>query len=210
MKRGAWLPVCGLVVVSLVACGGADQSPLLQSSGGHSGNDASVSNDGGTTVDSGGSDVTVQDAPSVQDVVTVDVPVGPPDSKIQCGPNLTCSAKTQVCCATVGFQFTYQCVSSVGDCAGANDIPISCSSGDNCASQGHPGDICCGTGNGPQNPSNLCQQSDTASQVQCQTTCDPQQGEFEIGCSPQLQNCTDNTQTCIASKCTLPGYGLCQ
>lgn len=205
MKNRSWLVVCGFVV----ACGGAIDSPLLEDSG-TSGNDASTQPDVGPPTEAGKKDVDVQDAPTVQDVVTVDVPVGPPDSQIHCGQS-TCSAQTQVCCATYGTTTTFQCVGSLGDCSGSNQVPISCSSGDNCTSQGNAGFICCATSGGPQNPNPVCSQYDTPVQVQCQQTCDAQQGEFQVGCNPQqTQSCIDPNQVCIASKCTLPGFGICQ
>ena len=59
----------------------------------------------------------------IPDVVTVDVPIGPADSKIHCG-NTTCSAQTQVCCMTVGNPSTFACVNSVNDCNGGDQVPI--------------------------------------------------------------------------------------
>ena len=80
-----------------IACGGADQSPLLGGDSGEgppdsSGVDASTNDTGGPD------DVTVSDVIGIKDAVTIDVPVGPADSKIKCGPTLTCSAQKQVCC----------------------------------------------------------------------------------------------------------------
>ncbi len=202
MKRVIWL---GLALGCL-ACGGADQSSLL--------------GDGGNAADEGiGTDVTVppQDSgPPTKDVVTVDVPiadvvvpdspVGPPDSLIHCGSALTCDAKTQICCKHTFSSQQYQCVSSVNDCMGNGDVPIECSSNDNCVSQGNPGYICCadannaGTGN--------CTNYTVASSVSCQADCS-QQGQVPVGCSQQVQDCPYPNQTCIVSICTLPGYTIC-
>jgi hypothetical protein len=199
-----------LLVVGVVGgCGGAIDSPLLDDSGTGGPEDSSVLPDSGKQ-DGGPVEDAVVDVPVIEDVVVVDVPVGPPDSKIHCGPSLECSAQNEVCCATVGTPFSYACVGSLNDCSGQDQIPINCSSGENCASEGQAGFICCASPGGPPNPNATCNQFETASQVMCQQSCDPQQGEFEVGCNPNLQNCTDNTQSCITSKCTLPGYGICQ
>ncbi len=192
-----------------VACGGADQSTLLQDSG-----QQQQQPDGSVPVDSGAPDNTVVDAvadvPVIQDVVTVDVPVKPADSKIQCGTS-TCSAQTQLCCYHVGNTTKqYECVSALSDCQGTNDVPVNCSNGDNCASQGNPGYICCAQTGGPPNPSLQCGNSTSAASVACQATCDIQQGEFEVGCSVQLQNCHDNNLTCALSACSLPGFDICR
>ena len=199
------LGVCGGVLFA--ACGGATDTPLLGDSGQQqtdaTAQDTGSGNDGGTQ-----KDVTVEDAPVIVDVVTVDVPVGPPDSKIKCGQT-TCSAQTQVCCATVSNTIQFACVASVSDCANSDQVPIACASQENCASQGNAGFVCCGLPNGPQNPISQCSQFTTASGTQCQASCDTQNGEFEVGCSVQTQNCTDTQQTCINSQCTLPGYTLC-
>ena len=196
-----------IVCASFTACGGATDTQLFDDAG-QPQNDATAQ-DTGTGKDSGGPpDVTVQDV-VVKDVVTVDVPVGPPDSKIHCGTT-TCSAQTQVCCATYGTQTTFKCVASLGDCAGTQDVPITCSSNDNCASQGQAGDVCCASGQGPVNQNPNCQQFSVAAQVQCQATCDANAGEFQVGCSTQLQNCIDTAQSCINSQCTLPGMTICR
>jgi hypothetical protein len=191
----------------LVACGGADGSQLFDDAG-QPENDATAPDTGGGKDGGDTQDVTVQDV-TVVDVQTVDVPIGPADSKIHCGTT-SCSAQTQVCCATFGSTTTYACVSSPSDCQGAEQVPISCTSGENCASQGNGGDVCCASGQGPINPSPTCQGFDTVAQVVCQTSCDVNQGEFEVGCSVQTQDCVDTTATCITSKCTLPGITICQ
>ena len=200
------LGAAGCAVFS--ACGGATDTNLFDDAGQQ--NDATAQ-DTGTGTDGGNpeKDVTVQDQ-VVVDAIFVDVPVKPADSKIHCGTT-TCSAQTQVCCASFGTTTTtYACVSSTSDCQGTNQVPISCTSGDNCASQGNSGDICCASGQGFINPNPTCQGYDTVAQVMCQSTCDINQGEFEVGCSTQAQNCTDTAQTCITSKCTLPGITICQ
>ena len=199
----------GLACAGFAACGGATDSQLLNDSGQPEQDatqpDTSPGPDSGPTTDAGPS----QDVTPIPDVVTVDVPVLPPDSKIHCG-NSTCSAQTQVCCMTVGNPNTFACVNSVNDCGGTDQVPVSCSSSENCASQGNSGYLCCGTPNGPQSANPTCNGFSMASQVQCQATCDSQVGEFEVGCSTQTQNCSDTQLQCIASQCTLPGYTLCR
>jgi hypothetical protein len=194
--------------VTFAACGGADGTQLFDDAG-QPVKDATAQDTGGGT--DGGNpdkDVTVEDA-VVVDAVTVDVPVGPPDSKIHCG-TASCSAQNQVCCATFGTTTTYACVASESACQGSDQVPISCSSNDNCASQGNSGFVCCASGQGPQNPNVNCQQFTTTAQVACQATCDANQGEFQVGCSVQTQNCIDTSQSCITSQCTLPGLTICR
>lgn len=206
----SWLFVRGLVCGAIVACGGADQTPLLGDSG-QPEQDATQVVDTGIGVDAGQKDApTVEDAPTVIDVVTVDVPNKPADSKIHCGTT-TCSAQNEVCCYHVGNTTKqFECVSSANDCTGTDDVPITCGSSDNCVSEGLAGDVCCGLPNGPQNPSSSCGNFSGASAAQCQTSCDAQNGEFEVGCSIQQQNCSDSQQQCITSQCTLPGFSICR
>jgi hypothetical protein len=206
MKRVILLGL-GLVVA---ACGGTDQSTLLADGGGTNPGD-----DGGSQPD-----VTVppQDAAptqdavapqdsSVVDVVTVDVPVGPPDSKIQCGTNLTCDAQTQICCHHMFSAQQYQCVASINDCAASGDVPIACSSNDNCVSQGTPSYTCCATVGGQGQ--GTCSNSTVAFDVSCQADC-TQQDQVPVGCNKQPNTCPDpQNQTCITSQCTLPGYNIC-
>jgi len=192
---------------AFAACGGADGTQLFDDAG-EPQNDATAPDTGGGK--DGGNpdkDVTVQDV-VVVDVPTVDVPIKPVDSKIHCGTT-SCSAQTQVCCATFGTTTTWACVSSVNDCQGTQQVPVTCTSQDNCASQGQAGDICCASGQGPFNQNPNCQNFSTAAQVQCQSTCDSNAGEFEVGCSTQTQNCVDTQQQCITSQCTLPGLTIC-
>ncbi len=208
MERVASLLLGAFISGVLVACGGADGTQLFDDAG-QPLNDATAQ-DTGSGQDAGNppQDATTQDAILI-DVVTVDVPIGPQDSKIHCGTT-SCSAQTQVCCATFGATTTFACVSSTNDCQGSDQTAISCTSGDNCTSQGNSGDVCCASGQGPINPNPSCQGFDTAAQVMCQSSCDANQGEFEVGCSLQTQNCVDTSATCITSKCTLPGITICQ
>ena len=205
MKR-LFLLELGLVW-AVAACGGTDQSTLLADGGNSSGNDGG--NGADVTVpqkDSGpAQDVNAPSDVSVVDVVTVDAPVGPPDSKIQCG-NSTCDAKTQVCCGHYATQWTFGCVATLGDCSNTGDVPITCSTDDNCVSQGQPGYVCCATVGGQG--SGTCGNSTLASVVQCQATC-TQQNEVPVGCDPQLQNCVDPQAQCIKSQCTLAGFNIC-
>lgn len=208
MIRVASLFSGAIVCASFAACGGATDTPLFDDAG--QPQDDATAQDTGSGKDVGNpeKDVTTPDV-GVQDVVTVDVPIKPADSKIHCGTS-TCSAQTQVCCATFGNTTTYACVSSLSDCTGTQQVPITCSSQDNCASQGLAGDICCASGQGPTNPNPNCANFSTTGQVQCQATCDPNAGEFEVGCSTQTQNCIDTSQSCITSQCTLPGMNICR
>jgi len=193
---------------AVAACGGADQSTLLADGGSGSGNDGG--NGADVTVppkDSGpAQDVNAPSDVSVVDVVTVDVPVGPPSSKIRCGTTLTCDAQTQICCHHTFSAQQYQCVTSLNDCAASGDVPISCSSNDNCISQGTPSYVCCanvgGTGSGN------CANSAIATDVSCQADC-TQQNQVPVGCDTNLQNCADPQLQCITSQCTLPGYDIC-
>ena len=203
MKR-LFLLELGLVW-ALAACGGADQSTLLADGGGG----ATDGGGGGQDVtvppkkDSGPPDVVVQDV-VVQDVVAVDVPVGPPTSTIQCG-STTCDAKTQICCFHPATQ-QGTCVNGINNCNGFGDVPVSCSSDANCASQGTPSYVCCanvggqGTGN--------CSNSAIATDVSCQPDC-TQQNQVPVGCDTNLQNCADPQLQCFTSQCTLPGYNIC-
>jgi len=208
MGRLASLFLGAFICAAFAACGGATDTPLLDDAG--QPQDDATAQDTGSGKDAGNpdKDVTTQDV-DVQDVVTVDVPIKPADSQIHCGTT-SCSAQTQVCCATFGTTTTFKCVSSLNDCTGAQDVPLTCSSQENCNSQGLSGDICCASGQGPFNENPTCQNYSVAAQVQCQATCDQNAGEFEVGCNVQTQNCTDNTATCINSKCTLPGLTICQ
>lgn len=191
-------------------CSGAPDTDLLADSGGVTPtedagglpqNDAAPTEpDATTTVDaSEGHDATttVDAAP--------DVPVGPPDSKIQCGQQ-ACSAQNEICCWHQGStQNPYECVSNIGDCSGTTDVPITCSSHENCDSQGNTGDSCCATGG--NFGAGACYGYDVASVVACKPSCDVT--DYEIGCSVQKQNCTDGISTCVVSKCTDPGVTMC-
>ena len=204
MKR-LFLLELGLVW-AVTACGGADQSTLLADGG------------GGTLDGGGGQDVTVppnkdsgplQDVNvppdvSVVDVVTVDVPVGPPTSTIQCG-STTCDAQTQICCFHPATQ-QGTCMNSISNCNGFGDVPVSCSSDANCVSQGTPSYVCCANVGGQG--SGGCANSAIATDVSCQADC-TQQNQVPVGCDKQLQNCADPQLTCYTSQCTLPGYNIC-
>jgi hypothetical protein len=180
------------------ACGGADQSPLLGGDGG-----------GPPPVDAGGQDVAMQqdtgamDVVSVKDVVTVDVPVGPPDSKIQCGPSLTCSAQNEVCCHHTASITAWECVTDVSACNNAGDVPIGCSSHDNCTSQGEPSYICCAD----VQQGTMCV---VATDVSCMATCDSSMDQIQVGCSTTDACLDPTTPTCKSSTCTLPGYNICE
>ncbi len=198
----------------LFACSGSNPNDLLGDSGGavvDSG--ISPSDDASVTPDAvGPDDATVADAPTPPDAAHLvdaapDVPVGPPDSKVQCGPNLTCSAQNELCCNhTTSTTKPYECVTSASSCSAIDDVPIACSTPVNCASQGNPSYQCCATGGAFG--TGQCYNYDVAVSVACKPDC-ASAGDYEIGCSLQQQNCSDSMQTCIISKCTLPGYTMC-
>jgi hypothetical protein len=147
-------------------------------------------------------DASVDDAPTMIDAVTVDVPVKPADSMIQCGTTLTCSAQTQVCCHhSQSISKPYECVSSISDCAEPADVPIGCSGVANCVSQGTPSYICCAnTAN-----TGACE---TATDVSCMATCDTGGTQLKIGCSGS-DPCPTNAPMCRMSTCSLSGYLFC-
>jgi hypothetical protein len=193
MKQWTWL---SLLLCS--ACGGADQSNLF--------NDAGDQVDAGSQMDSAATDtgsqndVTVPDSPATKDAV-VDVPVGPGDSKIKCGPTLTCSAQTQLCCHhPQSLNNPYECVADISSCSGVTDVPIGCSDHENCVSQGVSSDVCCAN---TQNNG----QCAVATDISCMSTCDPNAGQVQVGCS-STDPCP-STQTCKVSTCTLVGYPIC-
>ncbi len=198
-QRTLLLATVAALASALVACGGADQNPLLGEGGVL---DSSAPADASVPDTAPPSDATVIDSPGPADVNTVDVPVGPKDSRIMCGTSLTCSAQTEVCCHHTSSIKPYECVATVGDCANPDDIPISCSMHDNCASQGNPTYVCCGdiTSN-----SGACS---TLGDVSCQATCDPQSDQLQVGCSG-TDPCPTDTPNCKVSTCTLPGYNIC-
>jgi hypothetical protein len=206
VKRITWL----LGAAFVVACGGADQTTLLDDSGApdqSTGVDASQ-----PPPDAGINDATLppddapSDAPTIIDVVTVDVPIKPIDSQIQCGTT-TCSAQTQLCCHHTGnINTPFECVAGFNDCKDTGDVPINCSTPANCASEGDPGDVCCAEPGGP--PLNGgCTGFTSPSSVGCKATCTGQ-GEFIVGCTTQLD--CPNTETCGQSTCSLPGYEICK
>jgi hypothetical protein len=190
---------CSGMSSDLLADAGSPGADAASAADAASGPDASTGEDAARPADAAGNDATAEDA-------TPDVHTGPPDSKIQCGPQLACSAQNQICCWHQGSTTTpYQCVTSVGDCSGMNDVPITCSTPDNCASQGHPGYQCCATtGN---LGSGQCYAYDVASVVACKSSCGVT--DYEIGCSVKQQDCSDGISTCIVSKCTVPGDTMC-
>jgi hypothetical protein len=194
-----------------VACSGADNILLDDSGGVQPTDDAGVvqpdasTGQDGTVADSSTEDVEHPKDASVVDVV-IDTWTGPPDSKIQCGPQTTCSAQKEMCCwHQSSTTKPFECVTSGSSCAGMYDVVMTCSTPDNCASQGNAGYQCCATGG--NFGWNTCQGYDVASSVTCKSQCATY--DYEIGCSVQQQNCSDSLQTCIVSKCTAPGDTMC-
>ena len=199
------------LAAGVVACSGADGTGLLDDSGtqptddGSTALDASPNQDGTTVVDaSQPDDVEHPKDASVVDAAP-DVPIGPPDSKIQCGTS-SCSAQNETCCwHQSSTTKPFECVKSTSSCAGMYDVVMTCSTPDNCASQGNAGFQCCATGGNLG--WNTCSGYDVASAVTCKASCDPT--DYELGCSVQQQNCSDSLQKCVVSKCTVPGETMC-
>jgi hypothetical protein len=54
-----------------------------------------------------------------------------------------------------------------------------------------------------------CEDYDVATVVACKSSCDPVT-DYQVGCSVKSQNCTDTTQTCVVSKCTVPDDTFCE
>jgi hypothetical protein len=138
-----------------------------------------------------------------------DVAMGPPDSQIQCGPSTTCSAQTQVCCwHSTNTVTPFECLSSITACSGAADVPMTCSTAANCASQGLPGSICCATLD--SQGTGMCAGDAVPSIARCKTSCTASASEYQIGCDTTAQNCADSTRTCYDTQCDVPGGGtLC-
>ena len=195
--------VCAVALLAL-GCSGTDPGQLFDDSG-------------TGPVDSGSPDAVVQqdasapndatspnDAAMAMDVqaadVTPDTYVGPPDSKIQCGPSLTCSAQAQACCWHQGSNTKpYECVSGPSSCAGVTDVLVTCSTNDNCASQGNPSYTCCATGG--NFGTGTCSGADIATVVACKSSCTDIE-DYQVGCSVTLQNCSDTTG--LASSASAP------
>ncbi|HSQ65122.1 MAG TPA: hypothetical protein VLM85_17995 [Polyangiaceae bacterium] len=202
---------CGLLFVT-AACSGVNPDNLLDDAG-IAAPDASsppvddaAAPDGGTPPDATIADASTEDVTHPADAAP-DVHVGPADSTIDCGPTLKCSAQNELCCHHGGTTTNpYECVSSPASCAGIDDVPIACSTQANCTSQGNPTYVCCATANGWG--SGQCYNYDIATSVACKSDCTGAT-DYEIGCSVQQQNCSDSLQTCVVSKCTLPGYTMC-
>jgi len=193
-----------------VGCSGADNI-LLGDSGTQPTEDAAVvQNDAAPTEDATTIvDATTEDVEHPKDANVVDVApdisTGPPDSKILCGTT-SCSAQKEMCCwHQSSTTKPYECVTSGSSCAGTYDVVMTCSQPDNCASQGHAGYQCCATGG--NYGWNTCSGYDVASSVTCKSQCATY--DYELGCSVQQQNCSDSSQTCIVSKCTVTGDTMC-
>jgi hypothetical protein len=198
------------IAAGVVACSGANDI-LLGDSGTQPTDDGSViqpdaqAEDVSTIADASTEDVEHPKDANVVDVAP-DISTGPPDSKVQCGPTTTCSAQKEMCCwhqSSTTKQF--ECVTSTTSCAGIYDVVMTCSSSDNCASQGNAGYQCCATGGNLG--WNTCYNYDVASSVTCKSQCDT--FDYELGCSVQQQNCSNSQQTCIVSKCTAPSDTMC-
>jgi hypothetical protein len=203
VRRGSCVPF----VLLLAACSGSDATGLLGDSGTQP--DVSIVDAGAqetsTQNDAATEDVNVQDA--VADV-TLDLNIGPADSRIQCGPSITCSAQQQACCWHMGNNTTpFECVTDVSSCNGTYDVPMTCSTPDNCASQGNPSYSCCATG-GNFGMGSQCEGYDVATVVACKSSCAIT--DYQVGCSVKSQNCSDTTQTCVVSKCTVPDDTFCE
>lgn len=127
------------------------------------------------------------------------------DASVACG-NAVCDGQTPVCCVTIGNQWTYQCVASSASCTGQSQFAQTCASSAACTS----GMICCGLPGGPPNPNQQCLGYVTPSKISCASSCTGGNGDFEVGCNVQAQNCKDITKTCAISTCTLPNQTVCK
>ncbi len=200
----AWM---GLSLM-LAACGGATTSDL-QGDAAPNGTKTDAGDQDATTRKDAGPPVQdaspVDDGPTTVDVDQPDVPVGPPDSKIHCG-GTTCSAQSEFCCRSgnVSNAYTYTCMANADSakCTSFGDVAITCSSKENCVSQGSAGDVCCAQ-------VVQGQQCTLATQTACQSSCNGQAGEFEVGCDPQQVNSCGVNATCKVSQCSLIGYPIC-
>jgi len=211
MKSFSHAALAAIAGALVAGCSGIS-SDLLVDSGSQPQDDAASVVDSSAPVEaSSGEDATAPEDASVPEEASVvdatpDVHTGPPDSKIQCGPNLGCSAQNEMCCWHMeSTNKPYECVSDISGCSGTYDVPMTCSSPDNCASQGNAGYQCCATGG--NYGEGQCYAYDVATVVACKSSCGIT--DYEIGCSVQKQNCSDSLETCVVSKCTVPGDTMC-
>ena len=188
-----------LMVMLLLACGGASKSDLFAGGGtdspnvdGGAGADASVSSDGGTTADARPNDGSVSDV----SVVDTGVDAAPQDG-IRCGATF-CTPGTQVCCRGAGVNPTFSCVNPAG-CQGISQLPIPCDDANDCTAMGRPGDVCCVT----------VDFSSRAASLACTSAGKCDGNEFVIACNPADADPCPNGGTCSKSSGTLPGYMLC-
>ena len=189
----------------LVACSGADGSPLLDGQdasappidasqtidASHPNEEAGPPQDAGNSNDAGGE----KDATPVKDSA-------PPyqDPGIGCG-NTDCDPQSNLCCGTVTsyypqYTYSFACepLSDLVQCAAG--IGVYCDSDHDCPNNG----ICCG---------DLDWQGHY-SKVSCKTTCTGSvYGYTQVHfCDPKAPDC-DSGQTCTAST-ALSGYFVCQ
>lgn len=138
---------------------------------------------------------------SVPDVNMPDT-APPPVSTIQCGTT-PCDSATDICCRTGagGSTMTYECQTDPGTCNGGDQIVIACSSDQNCADQGMPGNVCC---------VDIVQgmTSTIATGVSCRAPADCMAMDTLRTCDMKMPMCPMG-QTCHLSKLTLPGYNIC-
>lgn len=167
-------------VSGLVACGGIDESDLFAggdggaSSSSDSGKADSAAKDGSAVVDSG---------PSASGNVVA----------CTSGP---CNVGDAVCCESPDGTGT---CTRAPNCTGDKQLPIPCDDANDCTQLGHPGDLCCATGDNNGN----------VTSVECRSVsnCRPDNGQTNL-CDPTASAPCTNGGTCTPSV-SLPGYYLC-
>lgn len=211
-----------IVVVALgvaggagMACGGATDSGLFGGSGfTSSGNDGGVTlSDGGITHEDGSTGFDAGAVPDASEQKDTGVPPPPKDSGppppvdpgVHCG-GTECPVPAQACCRTqVASNFTYTCLPT-GQCVGLSvlSLEIPCDDANDCATAGHPGQVCCATVGGGGGGGN------GASEVVCRdpSECTQQNSRTPL-CDKSDPNACPAGLTCRTSTQTLPGYNLC-
>lgn len=173
----------------------ANDASTLSEGGGGLGGDVDAGVGDGSTSDAGGFDASHgRDAASAAG----DAEAGPPlPDGVRCGYTAQgiaayCPAPT-VCCVTGNASgYYFGCVSGASQCPG---LTVPCDEKTDCPA----GNLCCGIVNA----------AGQYTAVQCQTSCDVNQGQHEM-CNPYAatNECAASGMTCQAST-VLPGYYRC-
>jgi len=195
-------------VVAIVACGGAQESNLLQpvsgTDSGSGGNDTGLP-DTGSSGDAGGDTSSGMDSSEPPDAGMDTNPppkdTGPKDTgsdlpPVFCGSK-TCPVPKQVCCVDTrgGGYPNYDCTdfSGASGCASDGKTPVACDTAADC-----PSGVCCGQLNA----------YDTGYQdVLCAPSC-PNDGSHVIFCDPAAVPSDCPFGSCHPSS-LLPGYDVC-